>query len=87
MKIRNKKTKDIGSSGKFNIHSLSEIYVYFDDWMDTDYMSNYDVYIEKLKEWKDLNQAFKDKDLITNNYNTYFFEPENDEERKQGCRL
>lgn len=87
MKIRHKKTKNMGQASQFNVNSLFEIYVYFSDWMDSDFIGNYDVWIAEINQWKDMYQAFKDKDLITDNYNTRFFEPENDEERERGYRL
>jgi len=37
--------------------------------------------------WMSMSEAFKNNDLITDNYNTKFFEPKNDEERKRGYRL
>ena len=87
MKIRDKKTKEEGSSGDFNTSSLTEIYVYFDDWTDSDFPDNYDVFIESKNEWVDLRQAFRVKDIITDNYNTRFFEPKNDEEKERGYSL
>ncbi len=33
-----------------------------------------------------MNEAFENHDLITDNYNTEFFEPKNDEEKKRGYR-
>ena len=75
MKVRHKKTKEIGISNTFNTHSLSEIFVYLHDGVDSDFMRNYDVFIEAKQEWKDLRQAFKDHDVITDNYIVCFFEP------------
>ena len=37
--------------------------------------------------WIPMSDAFKNNDLITDNYNTEFFEPKDDEERKRGYRL
>ena len=87
MIIRNKEAKELLQTGKFNIHSLDEILVYGPDWMDSDYMEIYDVHIKKSEQWKDLRQAFMDKDIITDNYNTCFFEPANEEDRERGFTL
>ena len=87
MKIRNIKTGEEGTSGKFNIHSLTEIFVYFDDWMDTDFMHNYEVFIEATQTWMTFNNAFNEKHLINDNHNTYFFEPTNEEDRERGYTL
>lgn len=84
MKLRLKDTQEICSSDKFNIHAISEIIVYFDNDMGTDFIKNYDVWLETKEEWKDLSQSFKDKDVIPDNYNSYFREPKNEIEREQG---
>jgi len=88
MKVRHKKGYT-GISSKFNTLALSEIIVYFDDDLgaDSDFISNYDVYLESKNEWKDMKQAFRDHDIIEDNYATYFFEPQNEEDRKRGFTL
>jgi len=88
MKVRIKNQPTIiGSSHKFNIHALNEVLVGFEDDYDSYYISDLDVFIEALNEWKDMGQAFKDKDIIIDNYNTYFFEPKTEEDRKRGYTL
>jgi len=72
MKVRDKKTGEVYDASRFNTHSLNEIIVLGNDWMDTMFMEDYDVLIRT--GWKDLKQAFKDSNVITDNYNTYFFE-------------
>lgn len=83
MKVRNKKTGTIGQSGDFNVHAMSEIIVYTDDCT-SDFISNYDVFIESIGEWVDMHEAFKQKLIITDNYNTNFREPLNEEEKERG---
>jgi len=53
-----------------------------------------DVFIEATSKvtgkqigWKDLRAAFKDKDLIVDNFNTHFFEPVSEEDRERGWAL
>lgn len=88
MKIRCiEKPEDIGESSNFNVQSLNEIMVYFDDWMDTDYPKNYEVYIEAINEWISFSKAWKEKHIINDNYNKRFFEPDNDEDRERGFTL
>ena len=87
MKIKLKKTDQVGSSSNFNTHSVSEILVSFNDWYDTDYIKNYDVWLEQSHQWKDLGEAFKSHDVITDNYNTVFFEPTNEQDRARGFAL
>jgi len=87
MKILKIDTGEIGSSSKFNTSSFSEIIVYFDDWMDTDYMSNYYVFIEATQKWMTFKEAFKQKYIITDNHNTCFFEPKNEEDKERGYTL
>jgi len=88
MKVRNKTNGALGTSSNFNVHGLSEIIVGFqDDGMDSDYIKNYEVYLEATKAWKDLALAFKDRDVIIDNYNTKFFEPPTEEDRIRGYTL
>jgi len=88
MKIRQKETNEIGSSSTFNLNAMNEILVYFEDSMDTDYPSNYDFYIESISEWVSYARAFGDENLIiTDNENTCFFEPENEEDKQRGYTI
>jgi len=43
--------------------------------------------VKFVPQWKDLNQAMKDRDVITDNYNKYFFEPRTSEDRIRGFTL
>lgn len=84
MKVRHKTLGAIGYSDQFNVHAVSEIIVGFVDGdCTTDYITNYDVELHH-SEWKDLGQAFRDRDVIPNNYNTHFGLPVNDEARQRG---
>lgn len=74
MKVRNKQTGIIGESVKFNVHGMSEILVGFDDDFDSDFIKNYDVFLKSKNIWKDMDQAFKDGNLLIDDYNTWFFE-------------
>ena len=88
IRVRHKKKDFGGVTGKFNVSAISEIIVNFDDGsMDTDFIKNYDVFIKALQEWKDLGEAFKDKDLIPDNANRYFLEPTTPEDRERGYIL
>ncbi len=87
MKIRKTDTGEIGASSEFNTSSLSEIIVYFNDWMDTDFMKDYYVFIEAEQKWMTFKLAFKQNYIITDNHNTCFFEPENEEDKKRGYTL
>lgn len=51
---------------------------------DSAYIHDLEVWLPEKKEWKCLQQAFKDRDVITDNHNTRFDEPRNEEERKRG---
>ena len=44
-------------------------------------IKDFDVWLESKQEWKDMAQAFRDKDLIIDNYNTIFFEPKTQEDK------
>jgi len=85
MKVRNKKHGHLGNSTNFNVHGLSEIIVYFDDdSCDSEFIHDYDVYIESTGEWMDMCEAFRMSLVIPDNYNTWFKEPDNETEKERG---
>lgn len=86
MKIREiNNPESIGESDSFNIHGLSEIIVYYADGSATsDFIKEYEVYLESSKQWINMLEAFASKQLISDNYNEYFREPLNDEEKTRG---
>jgi hypothetical protein len=86
MKVRLKKNPAVtGSSSTFNTHGLGEMIVGFTEGdMDSQMISDYEVFLEKKQEWKDMSQAFADKDLIPDNYNCIFAEPADEESRERG---
>lgn len=81
-----KKSGNKCSANRFNTASLTEIFVNWEDEMDTDYQYNYNVILAD-GSIKDLRQAFRDHDIITDNYNTRFFFPENEEDKIRGFTL
>jgi hypothetical protein len=97
MRVRQKGTSGDNwkmTSGKFNVCALSEVICYWEDGSaDSLFIKDLDVFIEARTYtgnhigWKDMRQAFEDKDIIIDNFNTYFFEPENEEDRKRGFTL
>lgn len=90
MKLRHKYKYFLAQSSEFNLSCLGEILITYlpDGDRDSDYIKNYEVYLERNKaEWKDMIQAFKDHDLITNVHNTVFFEPSTREDRERGLTL
>ena len=85
MKIKNKKTGTLGSSNKFNTHGVGEMIVYFEDGdCSSELISDYDIFIENENTWMGMKEAFKQKLIITDNYNIYFREPSNPEEKDRG---
>lgn len=85
MKVRNKANGSEGYSNTFNVHALSEIIVCFlDSDCSSEFISDYEVYLESKQEYMDMLQAFKEKLIITDNYNTNFREPKDDQERERG---
>jgi hypothetical protein len=81
-----------GSASSLNVHAIFEVIMYFDgeegfDGCDSVYGSDVEVFVTKLGAWKPLSQAMKDRDVITDNYNTEFFEPRNDADRERGFTL
>lgn len=85
MKVRNKAKGYTGTSTNFNTHGLGEMIVYFDDdSCDSEYIHDYDVYIDGTNSWMDMSEAFSRNLIIPDNYNTWFREPVNDEEKERG---
>ncbi len=87
MKVRTK-TGSEGTSGNFNMASLSEVIVGFDDgFQDTFPIRELDVWISQKKYWLDLRLAFDTHEVIIDNHNRSFFEPISEEDRKRGYTL
>ncbi len=91
MKVREKEDTAPNSSfyvGKFNIHAFGEVVGCGDDFgCNLFFIKDLDVFLESNNQWKDMRSAFKDCDLITDNYNTCFFEPVCEEDKKRGYTL
>ena len=83
MKVRYKKTGSEAYSRNFNVSAIGEVLT----GDDSPFISELDVYLEALGQWKDMRQSFRDKDLIIDNYNTWFFEPTSEEDRERGYTL
>lgn len=87
MKVRHKEKGYLGESSRFNMHGIGEIIVGFDEGdMDSMYISDFEVLLPDGK-WKDMKQAFKDKDIIPDNYYTMFGLPKNDADKERGYFL
>lgn len=78
MKVRYKSNKQETFASNFNVHALNEVLT----GDDSCYVSDLDVFVNG--KWKDMQQAFRDRDIIPDNYNTWFAEPKNEDDRKQG---
>lgn len=78
MKIRYKKTSQEGFAQGFNTSSLDEV-VTGDDSVS---IRDLDIWIGGA--WKDMRQAFKDRDIIPDNYNERFGPPKSLEEKARG---
>lgn len=80
MQVRYKnRHDDTRSTNKFNVVGLSEV----DMGDDSAYIKDLDVFIPGIG-WKDMKQAFADRDIIVNNHNTHFDVPLNDICRSRG---
>lgn len=77
MKLKDKKTGEIWFSNQFNMSSICELIIMNDSGADSAFISDFDVWLESKNQWKDLGDSFKDKDVITDNYDTEFFENHN----------
>jgi len=88
MKAREKENPErIFSANIFNVHGIGEVIGYDETFgCDLFYIKDLEVLLVKMgtRKWKDMQQAFKDHDLIMDNYNTRFLEPKNEEDRTRG---
>ena len=78
MRLRYKKTLTEMNGSRFNVHALAEVLT--ED--DSVFISDLDVFVGE--RWKDMRQAFKDRDIVPDNTNTYFGEPRDEEAHKRG---
>jgi len=81
MRLRYKSTGTECSGYRFNMLALAEV----DVGDDSASISDLDVFVNGA--WKDMRQAFVDRDIITDNHNSRFGEPKNEEDRKRGYFL
>ena len=78
-----------GYGSRFNTHAMFEVVMYFDDGEGCggcDSMPGSELEVCIGEAWLPLGQALRERKLITDNYNTEFFEPENEAERERGYR-
>ena len=69
MRVRNKVTGTLGDSSHFNVHSLNEIIVRFDEGdCSSEFIRDYDVQLSETGEWKDLRTEFKAMVVIPKRY-------------------
>ena len=80
MLLRYKGQTETFHGSRFNTMALNEVLT----GDDSAYIHDLDVYLPKKKEWKCLQQAFKDNDVIPDNYNEWFGEPRDEEDRQRG---
>lgn len=86
VKVRLINSPDI--TGEANEFNITEVIVYYDGengHKDSEYPLNLEALIND--KWITLKEAFKNHDLIYDIYNTNFFEPKDEEERKRGYRI
>ena len=88
MKVKGKTSEIIWYAHQFNIHGIGEMIIQNEEYgADSVYIKDFDVWLESKQEWKDMAQAFRDKDLIIDNYNTIFFELKTQEDKIRGFTL
>lgn len=82
MKVRKKITAAEGMSDCFNAHACGEIIVYFADGeCSSEFVEDYDVYLESRKVWVDMSDALREGLIIPDNHNIHFREPVNEGEK------
>ena len=81
MKIRYKAARhDIRDCSKLNMSALNEVLT----GDDSAYFHDLECFLESKQEWKCLREAFRDKDVITDNYNEWFAEAKTQEDKDRG---
>jgi hypothetical protein len=75
-----------GTSSRFNTAGVGEVIVYWSlGDMDSEEISKLEVLLGG--DWKDMTQAFRDHDLVTDAINTCFMEPPTPADRERGYVL
>jgi hypothetical protein len=80
MKVRYQKTGSIAHASRFNMAALAEVIT----GDDSPSIHELDVWLEQKQQWKPLADAFRDHDVITDDLNSSFFEPQTEEDRQRG---
>lgn len=78
MLVRYKKSLKERETHRFNIHSLCEILT----GDDSACMSDFEIFVNGA--WKDMSQAFRDRDVIPDNYNETFGIPRDEASKARG---
>lgn len=79
MKVRYKDTQSEAWSSSFNAHSMGEVLT----GDDSPFIKDLDVFLPS-GEWKDMGQAFRDHDIVPDNYNLHFGLPMSEECKLRG---
>jgi hypothetical protein len=78
MKVRYKKTGTEAEASRLNVHAMAEVLT----GDDSASVNELDVFVNG--QWKDMRQAFKDRDIIPDNYHEWFGQPRNQADRDRG---
>lgn len=83
MKVRYKDRQRVeGSATSFNTHAAAEVLVQFDEGDGTsESITELQVFLPVIG-WKDMLQAFKDQDIVPDNYNAWFGIPTAEEKER-----
>ena len=85
MNVKNKTTGTEGRSNCFNPNAYAEIIVYFlDGDCSSEFVKDYDVYLENGRTWADMSEALQEGLIIPDNHNIHFREPIDEDEKKKG---
>lgn len=75
----------MGTSSQFNTHGMGEVIVHFDAGdADSMLMGELEVLVGVSCEWVPMDQAFRNRRLIPDNYNRAFREPRTASEQLRG---
>lgn len=91
--LREGKEPALGEAHQFNTHAMFEVIFCFQnaqgefDDQDSVFGKDVEVFVEAKKAWMPLGEALKTHDVINDNYNTRFFEPQTPADRERGFTL
>lgn len=86
MKVRFKKRPDSEyHCSRFNPVGFGEVIIQGENiGADSVFVVDLEIFVESKQTWKDMAIAFKEQDILPDNYNLWFSEPKTEQDRLRG---